>query len=238
MNALALYAYEENLASLFTLGLTALGLTAPNVNSLPQFQKARPRVEVFLHGFSAHTPVQLTLLADNLRRITAYRGNLVLTCVTACDAGGKLSHSSYRAQVRAAMDLGVISAAINQAAQVSGTASTTIPANKVCTFTTTAPHGFTSGQLVTVESTQLFLATQGAVITVTSPTTFTYLGNLGNGSDNQATAALVVPYAVQWAIPSASTLTTRYNEGYESSKLTYQVEFSMQKNAWSFLTAE
>lgn len=234
MNALALYAYEENLAGLFTAGLLTLGLNAPNLNSLPEFQKARPRAEVFAHGFAAHAPVQLALIA-NLRRITAYRGSLVLTCVTASDAGGKASHSSYRAQVRAAMDLDVIRSAINQAAQVSGTAAAVN--TTTASFTTGSPHGFTTGQLVTVESSVPSLSST-SVITVTSPTVFDYAATNPVGTDNSAAAALVVPYALQWIIPSGSSLTTKYEQGYETSKLTYQVEFSIQKNAWAFLTAE
>lgn len=240
MNAQALYAFEENWAGLFTAGLVALGLNAPNVNSLPQFQKARPRTEVFVHGFSATQPIQLALITDNasnkLRRITAYKGNLVLTSVTASDAGGKASHSLYRSQVRSVMELDVIRNAINQASQINGVAI--VNSLGTATVTSTNPHGYTTGQLVTLETTTFPNLAGTFQITVTGALTFTYASGVNGAEVDTGNVALVVPYGLQWITPSASTLTTKYQEGMESSKLTYQIDFSIQKNAWNFLTLE
>ena|SRR6266481_214590 len=82
----------------------ANGFTADNartVQSDPEAQKVRPRIDIWFKVNGAYLPVQEAQLFQELSLNSAYKGTLTLYVISAADAPGKLVHSTFRAKVRA-----------------------------------------------------------------------------------------------------------------------------------------
>lgn len=118
MSASAIYDFENNVAAAFAAALSAQGFTVVTASTSADFQQKRPRVELIFKPAGAVSPAIITFNGTNGRVITAYRGELVIKVVTGFSTAQKQEHATYRAGVRAAMELDKIRNAINQTPSV------------------------------------------------------------------------------------------------------------------------
>jgi hypothetical protein len=103
MSAQDIYDFEVIVPVAVQTVLTAAGLTAMTIADTQDFQKTRPRVEVVYKHTGEAQPQRKAMLDDGSKRTSCFRGELKLHAITDADAAGKLAHSEYRAQVRAAV---------------------------------------------------------------------------------------------------------------------------------------
>jgi hypothetical protein len=161
MTASDLYDFETNVPDAIVPAFTAAGLQAITLSIAPDFQKPRPRSELFFRPGPAVNPPRI-MLVDGKRVIAAYEGDLEITSITDTIAANKLTHSAYRAAIRQLMELDAVRTACN-------------------------------------------LATS--------------------------------PYKLDFVMPAGSTETVKTDEGYELSRLTYRVQFSIKQDAFEQLAA-
>src|SRR5258706_15281 len=95
--------FENLIPDAVAAAFTANGFTAGNVvtvGSDPNFQKQRPRVEIYFKLSGEVFPQRWEILTDGSFRNAAYKGTLSISAVTAADADGKSGHAQFRARVR------------------------------------------------------------------------------------------------------------------------------------------
>src|SRR4051812_40399363 len=92
--------YETIIAAAVVNGFVSGGFEAMlyTGQSDPEFQRARPRVEVQFKLGGSEVPVRQ--LNDGTLRPQAFHGELMVAAITDTTADAKATHGSYRAQVR------------------------------------------------------------------------------------------------------------------------------------------
>lgn len=98
--AATVFDYETILAAAIVNAFTAGGFDASiyTAQDAPEFQRARPRVEVQFKLGGTEIPIRQ--LNDGTFRPQAFHGELMVAAITDSNADGKTTHGEYRAKVR------------------------------------------------------------------------------------------------------------------------------------------
>jgi hypothetical protein len=100
---MAIYDFEGVLSSAVASVFTKYGFTAGNALTIlsdPEFQRQRPRVEIFVQVTGIPQPIQSRPIFDGSLRNMAYRGSLEVSAVSNMDSSNSPTHAIYRAKVR------------------------------------------------------------------------------------------------------------------------------------------
>lgn len=100
MAAQDLYDFETLIPRAAKIVLEGLNLKCYTIEDTVDFQKIRPRVEIFYRHMGETTPQRIATLPDQSKRTSCFRGELKIHAVTDADSNGKLAHSTYRSMVR------------------------------------------------------------------------------------------------------------------------------------------
>jgi hypothetical protein len=115
MAASDIYDFESILPTAIKPILVNAGLSVWIITDNPQYQKARPRVEIVYRHIGEEVPRRWSAtLSDGTRRGVAFLGELRLHAITDADAPGKLTHAIYRTQVRSLLAAGLIENSVNE----------------------------------------------------------------------------------------------------------------------------
>jgi hypothetical protein len=100
MAAQDIYDFEVVIPRAVKIVLEGLDLKCYTIEDVIDFQKIRPRVEIFYRHMGETSPQRIAILPDQSKRTSCFRGELKIHAITDADANGKLAHSTYRAMVR------------------------------------------------------------------------------------------------------------------------------------------
>jgi hypothetical protein len=161
MTAADLYDFETNIPFYVRPAFTSAGMVALILSDAPNFQKDRPRCELFYRHAGSITPPRI-MLVNGLRVIAAHTGELDITAITDPSQPGKQTMAAYRAAIRQRMELDTLRAAVN---------------------------------------------------------------------------LISSPYQIDFCSPAGSTETVKTDQGYELSRLTYHLQWSIKQDAFNQLAA-